>query len=75
MSSGTLHGRFQDGIGTNLGFSRKRPFIGGRPEAIALEQSIQPRPLVAPLGATDALVAEDGHDRPAKPSSGLLERL
>ena len=26
-------------------------------------------------GATDALVAVDRHDRPAKPSSSLLERL
>src|ERR1700722_4842680 len=41
----------------------------------ALEQGIQPRPLVAPLGATDALVAEYSHHGPAKPSSGLLKRL
>ena len=29
----------------------------------------------AASGATDALVAVDRHDRPAKPSSGLLEWL
>ena len=29
----------------------------------------------APLGATDALVARDSHDRPAEPSSGFLEGL
>ena len=40
-----------------------------------LQQRIQSRPLVAAPGATDALVAVDRHDRPAKPSSGLLERL
>ena len=30
--------------------------------------------LTAP-GATDAIVAEDRHDRPAQPSGGFLERL
>ena len=40
-----------------------------------LHQSIQSRPLVAPSGTTDPLVAEDGHYRPAKPPSSLLERL
>ena len=57
--------------------------IWGSPENVrlseavpsALEQGIQSRPLVATPGATDALVAEDGHHGPAKPSSGLLERL
>ena len=51
LSSGTLHCGFQGGIGTNRGFSRIRTFIGGCPDA--LEQSIQPRPLVAPPGVTD----------------------
>ena len=41
----------------------------------ALEQRIQPRPLLTAQGATDALVAVDRHDRPAKPPSSLLERL
>ena len=38
-----------------------------------LQQSIQPRPLGATRGTADPLVAEDGHHRPAKPSSGLLQ--
>ena len=75
LSSGMLHGRFQDGIGTNLEVLAKTSVYRRLSRAAALEQSIQSRPLVAPLGATDALVAVDRHDRPAKPSSGLLERL
>jgi hypothetical protein len=39
-----------------------------------LQQRIQSWPLLAALGATDALIAIDRHDRPAKPPSGLLER-
>jgi len=42
---------------------------------LSAARRIQPRPPVAPLGATDALVAVDRHDRPAEPSSSLLERL
>ena len=75
MSSGMLYDGFQDGI-RNQSAGLAKTSVYRRPSrAAALQQSIQSRPLVAPLGATDALVAVDRHDRPAKPSSSLLERL
>ena len=60
-----------------------RPFVdykakGHKVELLAtntLQQGIQSRPPRAPIGATDTLVAVDGHHGPPKPSSGLLERL
>ena len=73
MSSGMLCDGFQDEFGTNLGFSRIQTFMGKgcrKPPPLS-----SPWPLVAPLGATDALVAVDRHDRPAEPSSGFLEGL
>ena len=67
-----LHGRFQDEIGTNLGFSRKRTFLERLSRAPLSRRPS--RPLVAPLVPL-SLVAEHDHLGPAKPSGGLVQRL